>query len=81
MIYEYILKLFYCQNIFKEISKNLCIMFRLFTTFGAGNRAMQSIDPRPKCGGGFALGIGRIFCLTFPAAFQYSDPALSIFIR
>jgi hypothetical protein len=29
----------------------LHITLRLYATFGAGNRVMRSIDPRPKCGG------------------------------
>ena len=37
------------RRIFFE--KLLRITYRLYATFGAGNRAMRSIDPRPKCGG------------------------------
>jgi hypothetical protein len=38
-------------EIFEKILGRIAHNVPLFTTFEAGNRAMRSIDPRPKCGG------------------------------
>jgi hypothetical protein len=66
-----------CGAFFLE--KKLHITFRLYMTFGAGNRALRSNDPRPKCGGE-KLHKGRSPTAVFRSPSRYCGEAYTVLL-